>query len=185
MDRPESNVKAIFIAALDQEPGTVLAAYLDAACGDDADLRRRVEALLAAQERAYEVLGPAGEQAGETGRPTDELTPQSEPAMSQPSITDEYRSTAGPDVLIAGRYALQQKIGEGGMGEVWVAKQTEPVKRKVALKLIKTGMGFQIRASAIRAGAPGSGDDGPSEYRPRARRWPDTQRSALLRDGAS
>ena len=42
--------------------------------------------------------------------------------------------------MIAGRYTLQQKIGEGGMGEVWVAKQTEPVKRKVALKLIKTGM---------------------------------------------
>ncbi len=43
-------------------------------------------------------------------------------------------------MLIAGRYTLQQKIGEGGMGEVWVAKQSEPVKRKVALKLIKTGM---------------------------------------------
>ena len=43
-------------------------------------------------------------------------------------------------MVIAGRYTLVQKIGEGGMGEVWVAKQTEPVKRKVALKLIKTGM---------------------------------------------
>ena len=42
--------------------------------------------------------------------------------------------------VIAGRYVLQQKIGEGGMGEVWVARQTEPIKRKVALKLIKTGM---------------------------------------------
>jgi len=43
-------------------------------------------------------------------------------------------------IVIAGRYTLQEKIGEGGMGEVWVAKQTEPVKRRVALKLIKTGM---------------------------------------------
>ena len=50
------------------------------------------------------------------------------------------RRGPGPDALIVGRYALQQKIGEGGMGEVWVAKQSEPVKRKVALKLIKTGM---------------------------------------------
>src|SRR5262249_18436021 len=41
---------------------------------------------------------------------------------------------------IAGRYARQEGIGGGGMGEVWVAKQTEPVKRKVALKLIKPGM---------------------------------------------
>ena len=43
-------------------------------------------------------------------------------------------------MVIAGRYTLVEKIGEGGMGEVWVAKQTEPVKRKVALKLIKAGM---------------------------------------------
>jgi serine/threonine protein kinase len=43
-------------------------------------------------------------------------------------------------VVIGGRYSLQEKIGEGGMGEIWVAKQTAPVKRKVALKLIKTGM---------------------------------------------
>ncbi len=143
MDRPGSNVKAIFIAALDHERGAERAAYLDAACGDNADLRRRVEVLLAAHERADEVLDPAGEQAGDSNGSPDrrnEPTPQSEPAMSQPSITDDYRSAAGPDLLIAGRYTLQEKIGEGGMGDVWVAKQTEPVKRKVALKLIKAGM---------------------------------------------
>jgi hypothetical protein len=61
VDRPGSNVKAIFTGALDHEPGADRAAYLDAACGDNADLRRRVEALLAARERADEVLGPTGE----------------------------------------------------------------------------------------------------------------------------
>ena len=48
--------------------------------------------------------------------------------------------TIGDGTTIAGRYVLQTKIGEGGMGEVWAAKQTAPIKRKVALKLIKRGM---------------------------------------------
>jgi hypothetical protein len=61
VDRPGNNVKAIFIEALDHEPGADRAVYLDAACADNADLRRRVEAVLFAHERADEILGPAGE----------------------------------------------------------------------------------------------------------------------------
>ena len=60
--------------------------------------------------------------------------------MSEQSVTELHQSPAGPELVIAGRYTLKEKIGEGGMGEVWVAKQTEPVKRTVALKLIRTGM---------------------------------------------
>jgi serine/threonine protein kinase len=60
-------------------------------------------------------------------------------AEAAPTLTD-YRPSSGPGAVIAGRYTLELKIGEGGMGEVWVARQTEPVKRKVALKLIKAGM---------------------------------------------
>jgi serine/threonine protein kinase len=67
-----------------------------------------------------------------------------EPTLSAgdagPITTIDYRPNDKPGATIAGRYTLVAKIGEGGMGEVWVAKQTEPVKRKVALKLIKTGM---------------------------------------------
>jgi eukaryotic-like serine/threonine-protein kinase len=151
VNRPGNNVKAIFIAALDNEPGADRAAYLDAACADNADLKRRVEALLLAHERADDFLGQPGEPAGESfsidsnaNHPIAEATsggsPEHEFSSRGASITDEYRSTAGLDVLIAGRYMLQQNIGEGGMGEVWVAKQTEPVKRKVELKLIKTGV---------------------------------------------
>src|SRR5205085_8997873 len=61
-------------------------------------------------------------------------------AQRAPELTAVFQPAFRTDVLIAGRYLLKQKLGEGGMGEVWVAKQTEPVKRNVALKLIKTGM---------------------------------------------
>ena len=54
--------------------------------------------------------------------------------------TTDFHLSVGSGAVIAGRYTLVEKIGEGGMGDVWVAKQTEPVKRKVALKLIKAGM---------------------------------------------
>jgi eukaryotic-like serine/threonine-protein kinase len=59
-------------------------------------------------------------------------------AVSQ--STAHFDSIDQPTILIAGRYTLLRKIGEGGMGEVWCAKQSEPVKRNVALKLIKKGM---------------------------------------------
>src|SRR5580700_7116474 len=58
----------------------------------------------------------------------------------QPGKTEDYRPIAAPGAVIAGRYTLVNQIGEGGMGEVWIAKQTEPVKRNVAVKLIKAGM---------------------------------------------
>ena len=58
----------------------------------------------------------------------------------QPQETEDFPSAGTRGVTIAGRYTLERKIGEGGMGEVWNAKQIEPVKRRVALKLIKKGM---------------------------------------------
>ena len=64
------------------------------------------------------------------------------------------RTTAALEAAgtVIGRYRLLQKIGEGGMGEVWLAEQQEPVRRRVALKLIKAGMNSReviARATAI------------------------------------
>jgi serine/threonine protein kinase/tetratricopeptide (TPR) repeat protein len=126
-----AQAKSLFLNASDLADPAERAAYLERACGGDAELRGRVEALLRANDAAP--LPPP--------RP-GEATIDSDPggAPRHPVATTDYRLLYEPGLVIAGRYTLVQKIGEGGMGEVWVAKQTEPVKRKVALKLIKTGM---------------------------------------------
>lgn len=121
------------------------AAFLEQACIGQPQLRAAVEELLAAHEASGNLLdkpprqaqtvdagpGQQGHEAtGDFSRDSDEVE----------VATADYRPSIKPGVVISGRYTLVEKIGEGGMGEVWVAKQTEPVKRKVALKLIKTGM---------------------------------------------
>jgi tetratricopeptide (TPR) repeat protein len=100
-------------------PTAERATYLNAHCGD-AELRAAVERLLAAHDQPASVLE----------RPAP-------PAME---LTAAHQAPEQPGLVIAGRYKLLEDIGEGGMGTVWVAEQTQPVRRKVALKLIKAGM---------------------------------------------
>jgi eukaryotic-like serine/threonine-protein kinase len=104
--------------------------YLDQACGTDAALRGRVDALLRAfdEERSF-LERPAV--APPAPAPGPETTTYSPEGVTQPL-------SAG--AVIAGRYKLLQEIGEGGMGTVFMVEQLEPVKRRVALKLIKPGM---------------------------------------------
>jgi hypothetical protein len=124
-----SLVEDIFLAALEKGTPEERAAFLNAACKDDADLRRRVERLLQAHPRAGGFLeGPSGE----------------ETAAYVP--TGEQVGT-----VIVGRYKLLEQIGEGGMGTVWVAEQTQPIRRKVALKLIKAGMDSKTVLSRFEA----------------------------------
>ncbi len=60
--------------------------------------------------------------------------------VPEPGAKADYRSELRAGAVIADRYTLRNKISEGGMGQVWAAKQSQPVKRKVAVKLIKLGM---------------------------------------------
>jgi len=140
--------ETLFHAALSRPTLPERAAFLDGACAGRPELRAAVEALLAAHEASGAFLNPPDAAPvtvdSEAVRPGTQATgvhasaPGDDP--SPVSITAQYERKPGAEILIAGRYTLQEKIGEGGMGEVWVAKQSEPVKRKVALKLIKPGM---------------------------------------------
>jgi non-specific serine/threonine protein kinase/serine/threonine-protein kinase len=113
-------VEELYHAACQREP-VERAAFLRGACGDNEELRSEVESLLAQDSRSGPLDRPAWGLAGSRG-----TTESKEPA-----------ETAG---MVIDRYHLLQKIGEGGMGEVWLAEQKEPVRRRVALKLVKAGM---------------------------------------------
>ena len=159
---PENDPKlmTVFFEALERTDPAARAAYLDGACGDDVALRRRVEALLAAHDGAGRFL--EGDDTGES-EPTSPATlettrsPVSEARLTPELATGEHRTDdadfsladapeadgpggSGVGQVIAGRYTLLEVLGEGGMGTVYRAAQTQPVRRQVALKLIKIGM---------------------------------------------
>jgi serine/threonine protein kinase/tetratricopeptide (TPR) repeat protein len=95
------------------------AAYLDGACSEDVELRRRVEQLLEARTKAEGFLESPAFQLADTIR--------------QPPLGEGAGTAVGP-------YKLLEQIGEGGFGVVFLAEQQQPVKRKVALKILKPGM---------------------------------------------
>src|SRR5438105_942810 len=111
--------EAIVDAAL-EKPRATRGAYLDEVCNGDTCLRQLVEGLLRAHENA---LAPRAPSAGSAGNQ---------------ELPRQIRIEQAGDHI--GRYKLLQQLGEGGCGVVYLAEQEEPVRRRVALKIIKLGM---------------------------------------------
>jgi serine/threonine protein kinase/tetratricopeptide (TPR) repeat protein len=118
MPEHQLQVDEVFDEAIRRAAGPDRAHYLDEACGGDLELRLRVERLLRAVSEAGSFL---------------------EAPAQDPSPTADQLLVESPGTVI-GPFKLIEQIGEGGMGTVWMAQQTAPVKRVVALKLIKAGM---------------------------------------------
>jgi eukaryotic-like serine/threonine-protein kinase len=130
-------VKEIFLAAVEKASPPEREACLHEACGEDEALRRQVEALVRKHEEAGSFLeSPVLDPAGTVDRqPSDAASPLAPPRRGGGGerLAEAVGSRIGP-------YKLLQQIGEGGMGTVFMAEQTQPVQRKVALKIIKAGM---------------------------------------------
>src|SRR5437016_13671509 len=118
MSEPSLPEESIFAQALEIGSAAERATFLDRACGENQALRAEVEALLRAHERSGDVLD----------------------LPEMPAVTvDQAPLCEGPGTVI-GSYKLLEQIGEGGFGVVFLTEQTQPVRRQVALKLLKPGM---------------------------------------------
>jgi tetratricopeptide (TPR) repeat protein len=141
--------ETLFHQALDR-PRAQRAAFLDSACAGKPTLRAAVEAMLAAHEATSGLTSaPAGSalDATSTHAHRPEMGDAAKNEQTGPHVPAPHASASAPrqrareiGMVIASRYTIDDVIGEGGMGSVYLASQTEPVKRQVALKLIKSGM---------------------------------------------
>ena len=116
--KPKPNVDSLFCSVIEIEPPESRQSFLDQACGEDIELRRQVERLVDAHFRGGSIVDS----------PNHEFAPTVLP-----------ESHAKPGCRI-GPYKLLQQIGEGGMGVVYMAEQEVPVRRRVAVKIIRPGM---------------------------------------------
>jgi WD40 repeat protein/serine/threonine protein kinase len=122
----------LFFRALEKAAGKERAAFLDGACGHNPDLRLRLEALL----QKFDSLGTYLEESAVS--PPDLRQHAPAPELLEETVAVRSLTEQPGDQI--GRYKLLEKLGEGGFGAVYVADQRDPLKRRVALKIIKLGM---------------------------------------------
>ncbi len=160
----------LFAAAIAITDSAERGALLDRECTGRPDLRARLDQLLEAHFRSHPLL--------DQPRPdgTSDYQRRGPGAFDYTPITEKPGSMIGP-------YKLKEQIGEGGFGLVFVAEQQEPVKRKVALKVIKPGMDTREVMARFDGRAAGAGADGSSEHRAGAGCRGDGVRPAVLRHG--
>src|SRR5688500_5358246 len=124
--RPAADlIESILASAVEIDSAAERRGFVERACGGDAELRRRVEELVENHFHAGSFLeGPA-------------IDPVETTTLGTPAPPREPPATPGE---IVGQYKLLEVVGEGGMGTVYSAEQQEPIRRRVALKVIKAGM---------------------------------------------
>src|SRR5262245_10468615 len=124
MNADPKSAKAIFLEAVEKHAPEQWPAFLERACAGQPELRGQVEALLA----AHREVGTAEHREPAEGAESGPVA-----TVDEPPVRERPGDVIGP-------YKLLEQIGEGGMGVVYMAEQMRPVRRKVALKIIKPGM---------------------------------------------
>src|SRR5262245_50350674 len=117
-------IKELFLAALEKGDRSQRDAWLRTECADDEPLRRQIEDLLRKHDEAGNFLEPP---------PHLPETSDACPGTSARALHETVGGHIGP-------YTLHERLGEGGMGAVYLAEQQHPVRRRVALKVVKAGM---------------------------------------------
>jgi eukaryotic-like serine/threonine-protein kinase len=139
MTKSPPAVEEVFFQALQCGSKAERDSHLQAACGNDPELRARVERLLAAYPEAGSFLETPAAAGYSLRGHGPQGVPCGDPILDNPAADRVLPAGTGAGATL-GRYKLLEKLGEGGCGVVYVAEQTEPVRRRVALKVIKLGM---------------------------------------------